>query len=128
MRPWIIRKTSKKMPMSQFLKFIGFFYMLNLSIQCCGTLCNVKSQTWIAFSLQYLHGVSKICKFFSFKHHHSPTTRVHPDNDRITYLGKTFSISAWRNGLIQLANEITQDLATLCLNQENLIIKQDHVE
>ena len=58
----------------------------------------------------------------------APTTMVSADNDRISYLGKTFSIKAWRNGLIKLANEITQDLATLCLEQENLMNKFIQVE
>ena len=38
----------------------------------------------------------------------APTTCVHEDNDRITYLGKTFSIKAWRTGLQRLATEIEQ--------------------
>lgn len=58
----------------------------------------------------------------------APTTRVSPDNDRITYLGKTFSIKAWRSGLIKLANEITQELDALCLNQQHLLAKSIQVE
>lgn len=58
----------------------------------------------------------------------APTTRVNPDNDRITYMGKTFSVRSWRDGLNKLANEITQDLAILCADQEHLMSKPIHVE
>ena len=58
----------------------------------------------------------------------APTTHVNPDNDRITYNGKTFSIKAWRDGLARLANEITQDLAKLTMDQDHLVKKPTHVE
>ena len=58
----------------------------------------------------------------------APTTCVHEDNDRITYLGKTFSIKAWRTGLQRLATEIEQELTALTLGQDKLLQKSVQVE
>lgn len=50
-----------------------------------------------------------------------PSIIVSADETTITYNGKLFSISHWRNGLATLANEITLHLAKLSMDQESHI-------
>jgi hypothetical protein len=45
-----------------------------------------------------------------------PNTRVSDDGMHITYGDTTLSIAKWRNGLRQLADEVTKELNDLCLN------------
>ena len=56
-----------------------------------------------------------------------PNTRVSEDGMHITYGDKTLSITKWRSGLRQLADEVTKELDDLCLNNHFGLSVPDNV-